>query len=186
MSTNPSAFSGVQQAAWLPADNGYVIANGDPWITQGNTALNAGVPVLMKLTARQTVSFTNLCLFLAVVGVGASSGSFAAVYSPAGALLAQSADIGGQLLATGELACALNAPVTVPAGQSVYGWIVATLATTQPQFVRGQANGNVPEIDLAAANFRFANNGSGIVAVPGSVTPASNTQTPQTFWCAGR
>jgi hypothetical protein len=137
--------------------------------------VTAGTVYLVKLSFRSAVLVSNLWLGCTVVGVGASSGSFAGLYSSAGSLLSGSADIGASFLAAGPIACPLTTPQTVAAGSFAWASFVFNLATTQPSLTRGSGVVSVVNANLTAATFRAAVNGTGQVALPGSITPSSNT-----------
>lgn len=186
MSTNPSAFTataasiGAAPAAsvsWQPSDNGLLLSSlGDPALPTATGTLVAGTLYLMKLTARTAVTITNLLFEVANVGVGASAGTFAGLYSAAGALLSGSADVNAAFLAQGPATCPLTTPQPLAAGAFAWAALLVNFATTQPTLTKGAtATGNVPNIGLAAAAYRFATNGTGLVALPGSITPAANS-----------
>jgi hypothetical protein len=188
MATNPAAFTGPGQV-WQPSDNGLLIANSDPWDASGSAVLTAGTLYLSKLTARALLLLSTLWFGLQAAGAGASTGSFAGVYSSAGVLLSGSADIAAQLTgAAGGFSVPLTSPQQIPAGQFVWAAVLANLATTQPTLAKGiggAGGGAITDINLTAAAFRFATNGTGLVALPGSITPAANASTPSDFWAGG-
>jgi hypothetical protein len=186
MGANPSAFTATPATigaapagavAWQPADNGLLAASaGDPALLTSTAILTAGTLYLAKLTARAAALISNLTFEVSVVASGASTGTFAGLYSAAGALLTGSADVNASFLATGPAVCPLTAPQTVTAGAFVWAALLANFATTQPTLLKGAtATGNVPNVGLTPAVYRFAVNGTGLVALPGSITPASNS-----------
>ena len=85
---------------WLPADDGFLGANSDPSAASGGGLLVAGTLYLARLNVRVATTITNLFYGVSVIGVGASTGSFAGLYSAAGALLSGSADIAANLTGT--------------------------------------------------------------------------------------
>jgi hypothetical protein len=166
-----TAIQAVPQAvSWLPSDNGMVIGNGDPLDFTTGGILTAGSVYLMKLIPRYPgVLLSNLWFFITAAGVGASTGSFAGVYSNAGQLLTGSADIGAQLLGgAGPFEVPLLTPQLLSA--PVWATIVANLATTQPTLLRGQSTGTTPNVNLPTSQNRF-----GIAATLQTVLPASFT-----------
>jgi hypothetical protein len=201
MASNPSAFVATPASigaapaaavAWQPSDNGMLIASDDLLAcVSASTAITAGTLYLVKVTARAATLITNLNFGLSTAGSGASTGSFAGLYSSAGVLLSGSADCAAQFTgAAGAFAVPLTTPQTLAAGS--FGWvaILSNLATTQPALVRAGGGGaGVPgltNVGLTAATFRFAVNGTGITSLPGSVTPASNTSPASLpFWAGG-
>jgi len=163
---------------WLPADQGLLAANADPWLTQNSSTLTAGSVYLAKLPVRSPTQISNVWFGLAVTGAGASSGSFAGLYSPAGLLIATSADIGAAI--TGPISGLefplLGAPFEVNGGpESQWPWsaIVVNLATTQPAMIRGQGSSAYPNLNLTPANSRFAIAAAGQTSLPASFTPSA-------------
>lgn len=186
MASNPSAFTatpasiGAAPAAavsWQPSDNGLLLSSaGDSALLTSNAILTAGTLYLAKLPVRSAVTVTNLLFEVSTVAAGASTGTFAGLYSSAGVLLSGSADVNAAFLAQGPATCPLTTPQALPAGGFVWAALLANFATTQPTLFKGAtATGNVPNVGLTAAAFRFAVNGTGLVALPGSITPAANT-----------
>jgi hypothetical protein len=160
-----------QATPWLPGDNQLLVANGDPDDAVNTSLLTAGTVYLTKLTPRSPLLLSNLWFGLATVGVGASTGSFAGVYSAAGILLATSADIDTQLTGTtGGISIPLSAPQLI--ASSVWAAIVANLATTQPTLSRGQG-GSLPNLNLTPATFRFGIAATGQTSLPSSINPAA-------------
>lgn len=171
---NPAGTSGE---TWAPEDNGLLTAVGDPYITQGTSTLIAGTIYLEKLVIRRNMTVSNVWFLVNSAGSGASTGSFAGLYSSAGTLLSGSADIAAKLTATGPQSVALTTPQALTAGSFVWVAIVSNLATTQPGLHSGNASINQSNINLAAASYRFATNGTGQLTLPASITPSSNSQT---------
>lgn len=192
-STNPSSFVGLSAAGvataqnweYLASDSVLLVTNGDPWQSgQSGVVMTAGTVYIQKQQIRVAITATNIIYGLQTVGVGASTGSFVGLYSSAGTLLSGSADIATQLTtATGMITCPLTTPQALAAGTFVWTAVVCNLATTQAALFRGSANNVYSNGLLTAAAFRFAANGTGLTALPASITPASNV-TSQTFWSA--
>jgi hypothetical protein len=195
MSGNPPAFTatpasiGAAAAAavpWQPSDNGLLACSaGDPALLTSTAIMTAGTLYLARLPVRAAITITNLIFEVSAVAVGASAGTFAGLYSSAGVLLSGSADVNGSFLAAGPATCALSAPQSLAAGGFVWAALLANFATTQPTLLKGAtATGNVPNVGLSAAAYRFAVNGTVLASLPGSVTPASNSAAGLlTLWC---
>lgn len=168
-------------AAWLPSDHGMIGWTGDPYTTNGTTTAAAGLLYLWGVKVPIATTVTNICLATSgTAGSGTSTGTFAGLYNAAGTLLGQTADIGALLVAgAGNKIVPLTAAVAVPAG---FYWVgfVANLSVTQPSMRSWQnAGASIPSwnYNLAAAQSRTAVNGTGLVALPGTITPSSNTIT---------
>jgi hypothetical protein len=189
MATSPSTFTATPAAigaaatgavAWQPSDNGLLGGTGDTTVFVNTSLVVAGTLYLVKLPVRTPQLITNIVLPLSAAGAGASTGSFTGLYSPAGTLLSGSADIGASFIAgNGQVPAALSTPQQVTGGTGPSSWpwaaILFNLATTQPTLSRGNGTISIPNGGLTAANFRFCVNGTGLAALPGSITPASNT-----------
>ena len=203
MSTSPPIFTGPAlpvtpanggtgvaatggQQPWFPVDNSLLVSNMDPLVASGTFLTVAGTVYLMRLNARTSFILTNLWLVCTTGGSGTSSGSFAGLYNSSGSLLSTSADIGTAFASTGAISTALTTPQTLTAGSFYWAAIVFNLATTQPTLSRANitlgANANM---NLTAASFRFATNGTLQTSLPASITPASNVGSSAAFLTGG-
>jgi hypothetical protein len=164
------------QLPWVPADNNLLTANGDPWQSQNTFLMIAGTVYLMKLTARSAFTVTNIWLGLQTAGSGTSTGCYVGLYSSTGSLLSGSSDIAASLTGTtGPISNPLTTPQAVAAGSSVWVAVLCNLGTTQATLYKsaGVAPG-LGNVNLIAANYRFAVNGTLQTSLPGSITPSSN------------
>lgn len=165
--------------SWIPADNNLLGATYDPILAESQTIGIAGTLYLLKLPVRTSTLITNILFLLSASGVGASTGSFAGLYSSTGVLLSGSSDIGGLLLSSaGGVTCPLTTPQSVSGGaESAWPWaaLLFNLATTQPTLGRANPTAALTNIGLIAANYRVAVNGTGLLTLPGSIVPSSNT-----------
>jgi len=178
---NPGLGNGIP---WQPSDLGLLLANMDTVEAVSTALLTAGTVYLARLQVRQAVTITNICAILSTAGVGASTGSFAGLYNPAGTLLSGSADVGATLTgAAGLITMPLSTPQAVAAGSFVWAALVQNLATTQATLARNTGAAVQFNAGLTAATFRWAVNGTGLSSLPGSITPASNvTAGSNVFW----
>lgn len=173
---------GTTPVPWLPQDQGTLLAAiGDPWTAQATILVTAGTVYLVKLTARQALTITNIILITTAAGSGTSTGSFVGVYSSAGgAPLSGSADLVTPFTAAaGPQTCALTTPQAVAAGAFVWVAILSNLTVTQPTFAKGiSTTGGIggANVGLTAATLRFAVNGTVQTSLP-TIVAASNTQT---------
>jgi hypothetical protein len=167
---------------WLPSDNGLLAASADPWLCASSSVITGGELYLSRLPWRSAGLITNLWFILATSGVGASTGSFAALFSAAGVQLSETVDIGAALVAaTGPFSVPLLAPQEVQGAGGPSGWplvgVLANLATTEPGLARSASQAAAPNLNLTPANARFAVNGTGLSVMPASIVPAANAGT---------
>lgn len=177
-SVNVASLTQAAAPPWLPGDNAFLAATGDPVDFNAGFLTIAGTVYLSKIPVRSAFTATNLWCICTVAGVGASTGSFGGVYSSAGTLLTGSADTGGLVLGTGGVQIPLTTPQALTPG-FVWGAFIFNLATTQPTLARSNAFGNV---GLSAALSRFAVPVTGQTTLPGSFAPGSLTPDAATFW----
>ena len=176
-------FGAAVNTAWQPSDNGLLAATAT---LDGGAIVatpTAGTIYLQKLLIRSyPLLITNIWYIVTTVGVGTSTGSFVGVYNSAGSLLSGSADIGANLLATGNYSTPLTTPQTITSG---FVWIavVTNLATTQPG-LRAEATTSFATVDLGltVATARSASNVTGQTSLPASITPGSNVFSSTAVW----
>jgi hypothetical protein len=176
------------QLPWVPSDQGLLIATGDPEIAVATTTLTAGTVYLRKITPRTAMTLTDIWLCLTTAGSGTSTGSFVGLYSSAGTLLSGSADQASAFTgSTGGISCALSAPQALTPGSFYWVAVLSNLGTTQPTFARSSVPGVQENINLIAATFRTAINGTLVTALPSpSITPSSNVQAGSSpLWIGG-
>jgi hypothetical protein len=168
---------------WYPADNGLLTATDLPGIAVSTATPAAGTIYLVKLPIRAALTATYIWFVVGTGGTGASTGSYVGLYSSAGSLLSSCSDIGTQLTTSAvSRQIALTTPQALTAGTFVWVALVVNLASTQPT-LRAANNGTVlPNINLTAAAYRIATNGTG-TSLPGSITPSANSgSSPFGFW----
>jgi len=169
--------------AWQPQDQGLLAWAYDLIACASSVVLTAGTVYLTKIPIRANLTATYLWALAGTAGVGSSTGSFMGLYSNSGSLLTGSSDIGGNLTGIRPLQTTLTTPQALTAGSFVWGAIVCNLATTQVGISRGMGiNGNLPNLNLAAAQSRFATSSTGVTALPGSFTPSGLTAASQSLW----
>ena len=132
------------------------------------------------------MTISNLWWALQSAGTGTSTGSFSGLYSSAGTLLSGSSDIASKVVGV-SVPAGIEVPLTTPqadtAGTFVWAAILCNLSSTQPGFHAANSLGIQGSVNLAAAAYRYATNGAGLTALPGTITPSSNSQSSApTFW----
>lgn len=193
MSSNPSAFTatpasiGAAPASalpWQPSDSGLLAASGVLDAVGSQIAMVAGTLYLLKVPVRTAFTWTNMIVPVGTAGVGASTGSFAGLYSSAGLLLSGSADIGASLLAIADISVPLTTPQPLAAGSFVWAALLANLATSQPSIRTWAAQSSFTANlgVLSPAVMRCGTAGTGLTALPASITPAANTPAAVPFF----
>ena len=169
---------------WQPGDNNLLLGSWDPALSPASTQLTAGVLYLVRLTARDdALTVSRLWWNVFTAGAGASRGTFTGLYDSNGARVATSSDIGSSLTSAGPVAATLTTPYKMYRGQAVWAAIVCNLATTQPFLAKGTGGQALAEVgNVPVTGARFATNGSGLTALPATITPSHNIFTAQTLW----
>lgn len=170
---------------WLPSDNGLLAAAGDPLDATAANALIAGSQYLFRITVRVPTLISSLWFLPSVAGVGASTGTFAGLLSPAGALLTTSADCAAALSATAPAQVAMGTPQLAQPGAPLIGALVVNQATSQVNLRCGVgATGGPVNVGLTAANARYAINGTGLAAITAFAPGANNVAVFCPWWGA--
>lgn len=159
---------------WFPADNGLLAATDLLSVAVTTLQPVAGTLYMVKLPVRSAFTATNIWVVVGTAGSGTSTGSFIGLYNSSGTLLSGSSDIGTQL-ANGFTArqIALTTPQSLTAGTFV--WVAMVINMPTMPFLRQLNNGTVlPNINLSAAAYRSCTNGTGLTALPGTITPSAN------------
>jgi parallel beta-helix repeat protein len=169
-----------------PSKHGLAEWNFDPTaISTVSQVLVSGTLYLVKITPQSSGTITNLIVHVGTAGATLTAGqNLAALFDSGGTRLGITADQSTPWATTGLKTMALGASVAVTAGQDYY---VAFLSVGTPPVSFARAGGSVvaPNANLASTALRFAQNGTGLTAIPSTITPASNTGANAfTIWVA--
>lgn len=172
-------------APWVPADHGYLGWTYDPSMTATGTILGtAGLLYVAKVKlASAGLTVTSCVIFLTAAGVTLTAGrNFAALFTAAGGILAQSVDQSTAWQTAGEKICTLSAPQVVPTRYCYVG--VWANGSTLPTLARGSSSGStLLNGSLSAPNFRFATCDTGLTtAAP--ATLGTQTAFNAAWWMA--
>jgi len=169
--TDPHNWTGPDPVpTWAPSDGGLLAAVCDPYLVRDTQLLTAGSVYMVRVDVTKQITVTNICFNVSTVGAGASTGSFAGLYTGGltPALIAQTADIGTQLVTAAVfIAAPLTTPQVIGAGQYYIG-IVENLATTQVTLSKTAAVG--PMVNLGQTSLRGALGGTALSALPAAPT----------------
>lgn len=168
---------------WILADNGLLAAAYDLHAATATQAMTAGNLYLVKIPIRQAITATFVWWDISGSASGASTGTFTGLYSSSGTLLSGSSDVAASLVA-GPAKLTLTTPQSLSAGTFVWAALLVNLSSTQPTPFRS-IPASFANLNLTAANYAAATNGSSLTSLPGSITPSSNSQgAAQYYWSA--
>ncbi len=169
-----AAGGGGGDTPWTPGDASLLAAAYDPLMvtTQGTLAL--GRLYLVRVQVRTAITANHIWLYTNTAGSGTSTNTYAGIYSSSGGSpLGSTADIGAALTGSaGFIQVDLSSPTALSAGYYWVGFVQNGL--TSPSFYHPA---QAPSVQSAAANLRFAVNGSSGVSTLPSLTVSSNTAT---------
>jgi len=172
-----------ENAPWIPADNGLLAATDLLSTADATVQPVAGTLYLVKVPIRVALTATYLWTVVGTAGSGTSTGTYIGLYSSSGTLLTGSSDIGSQLT-TGFVSRQLSLTTAQALSAGSFVWVALLVNMPTMPYLRQLNNGTVlANINLTAATYRFATNGTGLTALPGTITPASNAApTISPFW----
>jgi hypothetical protein len=160
-----------------PGDHGLIAWTGDPQssTTSGSVAVNGSL-YLARVFIRSTTTVSKVWWINSAAGATATAGqNWVGLINSSGTVLS-TGSIDSVAVTNGPQSGTLSVAQSVAAGS--YWACLLVNAATPPTIARGgglsQAGNNV---NLTAASFRFAVNGTGLTTIPASITPASNTTT---------
>lgn len=181
------ALSGLQDGGLSPSDAGFLSWNYSPQhISTVTSSVTSGTVKMMRLprfTQPKTVTSVWACVVAAAVTPTAGQ-CFAALFNMAGTRMAVSADISGQLSASGGtmVGWAMTAPVVCPVGD--YYTAILQNAATPATF--GHCSGvtytDALNAGLPAATAFHTDGPTAQTSMPASVTMASRSRSVQPIW----
>jgi hypothetical protein len=172
-------FVARRNGAIAPVDHGLIAWSVDPALVTSAGAPTSGQLRGVMVHIPYATTITNIHMVVATQGSGLTAGqSFAALYSPANALLAVTADQAAAWATTAEKIMALASPQAVAAG--LYKVCFWSTGTTPPSFTRAATGGAAAATSLglnAGSNFRaFTADGGLTTTAPSTI----GTQTAAT------
>ncbi|MFI7073568.1 hypothetical protein [Micromonospora sediminicola] len=176
--------SGVYQAQ-VPADRGWLAWTQPPHVLVAGSALApAGTLQLRRLRRVPAGQVTNIVTFLTVAGSSLTAGQcFAALYTAAGALVAQTGDQSTAWASIGLKVMPLaGGPYQVTGGDYYVGlWFNGT---TGPAIVRsGTVSAALTNVGLSAPNFDMASANTGLTTTA-PATLGAQTASVFEWWIA--
>lgn len=167
-----------------PADNGLKAWSFDPASASATTGITSGTLYLTAIFVRAPITITKLWYGMGTAATSPVAGqNFVGLFSSAGTLLA-SAGIDTQVTGTNGPQNVTITSTALAAGCYWFG-ILQNAATPQALVRSAPAFGALSNVNLSSATFRAAVNGTGLTAMPSSITLASNSQSGAShLWAA--
>jgi hypothetical protein len=164
-----------------PADQGLAAWTFDPALPASGKAGIAGTQYLAAVYVPRRITATKLMWGINTAGASPVAGqNFVGLYNAAGTRLA-SVGVDARVTTTGVF----TETISVDLAPGLY-WVAFVFnASTMPQVYRGNdLNATLANANLAAANLRFATNGTGRTSLPTTITPGSNVAAQFVYWAA--
>lgn len=179
-------LSTVNDPRATPAKHNLITWTQDPrTLRSTGDTLTGGVVYLAKLDiANRSTVVSNLLVGVITAGATLTSGqNFVGLYNSSGTLLATSAD---QTTAWGTTG--LKAAAITPQTLAVGSYYVAILSngTTKPVFATGAGHGqdSITNVGLTTATSAFLTSGTGLTALPASITLSAASPNSGSRWAA--
>jgi hypothetical protein len=153
----------------------------DPSNIASGKAGTAGTLYLAAVYVPRVITATKLFWGINTAGASITAAeNFVGLYNSAGTQMA-SVGVDARVTTTGMFTETISAALT----PGLY-WVAFLFnATTMPAVYRAQdLNSTVLNFNTTAATTRYGTNGTGLIALPGSITPASNTSAQFSYWAA--
>lgn len=152
----------------------------DPAASGSSTAPSAGDLVLLRVNVPVEATIASVVLQIATAGVSLTN-CFLGLFGMDGTRLALSADQSTAFQTGGAKVVPFTTPPQIPAGDYYLAILIG--GGTPPAISRG-ASATVTNLGTAAGSFRSCVCGTGLTAIPASITLASSVAN-NTAWCAG-
>lgn len=179
-STGLAADAGHQHAVqtWLPSDNGLAWWSFPPINAGGanvpSAAAVAGKLTLQRVLLRQGVTVSKIWLGISANDAGATfTNCYLGIYSAAGSLLAQTADISSTLKVAVVNSYSFTAAATLAAGEYFVALLLGSGSTWTTWNLKSSLGGATANAGLAAPHLNLASVGSALSALPATVTLSS-------------
>jgi hypothetical protein len=173
-----------------PADHGFQAWNYDPRMAIAKTVMVSETVYVMGVQVRTPITISEVSVLVGTAGTGSATASGVGLYNSAGTLLgsASGTSAGVATASAGLYSWTLTAAATGDLSLTTGLYFVAIFVeqASSPPFLYGLGAVPVPvNAGLSAAGYMFSVNGTSAVAVPGSLTPSSNSETNALgYWVA--
>ena len=168
-------------AGFAATDHGLETWTHDPYPPQNSQIATNGTLYLVRLNVRRDVTVDAIHWVVTTNGATpTSTQNQVGLYSSAGTRLAVT-NVDASISSSGSKATAITAQA-LTAGTFVWAGFLFN-AGTAPTLLRGSTFSTSPSVNLTASAGRAVVAGTGLTALPASITPASNSFTNNaTFW----
>jgi hypothetical protein len=167
-----------------PAGNGYVAWNYDPASAVGQSGTTSGVLHMTRVDVPVSATATNLVVSIQTAGASLTAGqNLAGLYDANGVLLGSTADQASNWVSSGHKSMALTAGVALSPGTYYVGLL--SVGTTPPQFLRtvgSSASASTVNVNLSNATLRWGTTGTGLTALPSTVTMSGRAASGSCLW----
>lgn len=183
--TNASGIAALANAATFPPQShGFLAWSMDANMVTNATAPTNGVVQMTRFDINRPVVITNMHEALVAAGAGVSN-TFLGIYDSTGTLLRQTADASTAYQSADLKTVPLTSTLSIAAGTYYFARLVG--AGSSITLLRGVQSANLVNAinaNLTVSNGRVTNFGSGLTALPSSITLSSRTFGSTGFWCA--
>lgn len=164
-----------------PAMSGVSAWNYDPETAGSGGLLVSGTLYLHKVIIDTAITANNIVIGVTVAGGTLTSGqNLCGIYDSNGNLLATSVDQTTAWGTNGGKACALTAPVALPAG--TYYVAILSVGTTPITLAESPGFAVAYNNVQTAAMLRHSTNGTSLTALPATRTLSSNVSSTRSSW----
>lgn len=184
--TQNTRLNQIEASSFMAADAGWLAWNYDPALTAGSTTLVTGQLFMCRVDLLSPATISTLYYAVNAVGVTLTSGqNLAGLYDASGNLLAQTADQSASWVSAGFKNTALVTPYVAAAGTYHLGFL--SNGATPMSLLRALGSGTqaaTVNANLPVTTARWATTGSGLTALPSTVTMSGRTLSGGTPWVA--
>lgn len=175
-----------QPSAPTAEDQNLIAWTYDPLQAISFTSTSPGTLALLRIIIRKPQTLTNVIYAVTAGGTGLTVGeNSVGLYTFAGNLVAHTADQTTEMSGVGIITAAWSTPYAASAGE--YWVAILNNGSSTPSYARmgATALSDLASVGLTAATRRFGSYGSGLTALPATITPASiGAVTNGLFWAA--
>jgi hypothetical protein len=167
-----------------PANHGAIAWTADPSITTYTVAATNGTLFLSAVYIPNPVTAIKIWWKIATAGATPTAGqNFVGLYNSSGTRLA-SVGVDGRITTAGLYSETISVALTPG-----WYWVGFLLNSATPPQLRSSTGGVAADaawinFNLTAAQSRYAINGTGLTALPATITPSSNSQSSYAIWAA--